>query len=225
MSTLEERVNADLATLATLADAAAAAKESGAAVGKVHRSLTSFVSTANGLSDEEKYAVIEQVGEKLADLLAVVESAKVIGDHLNTLTGQDREAGDAVAKRLASAVESGYLEGDLRDRAEKLVGAWRETAPKGRGARVGGGDSDKPKLPFAVKVKCEHDGWEGIDRTDKNSARWNALKHHAAKHSNGVKPGKGDAVWQGITEAIDGLLTADGAGAFQGGGYIVTKGE
>jgi hypothetical protein len=222
MSTLEERVNADLATLADLAEAATKAKESASALVKVHRSLSNFVTTANGLSDEDKLAVVASIGEGLTELVGLVESASKMSDSLNTMTGQDREAGDAVAKRLSSAIESGYLEGDVRERAEQVVSAWKESTPRG-GRKIGGGGGEaKSDLPFPVKVKCESHDWSATQSTTKNSLRWAAILHHEKEH--GSKPERGSETHKGLTEAIESVVSGKAeSGAAQGGGYIVTK--
>lgn len=224
MSTLEERVSSDLDQLATLTEAAAKVAEQSQSVVKVHRAMTNLVSASNLTDDADKLAFVAAVGDDLSGILSAIKGVSTIAEKLNALTGQDREAGDAVAKRLSSAVESGYLEGDLRERAEKLVGAWKETSPKGSGRKVGGGSGEsKTDLPFPVKVKCESHDWSATQSTTKNSLRWAAIQHHEKEH--GSKPERGSEIHKGLTDAIEAVVTGSAeSGAAQGGGYIVTKG-
>lgn len=224
---IEDRINSNLATLSGLVDAATSAKEANAALVKLHRGIIGMMSAVNAFTDDDKYAVVEALGDNLTMAVSMVEGASKVGDALNLITGGNREQGDALSKSLTLAIEGAWLEGDMRDQAEKLVNAWKETAPA-KGGRTVGGSSTTPELGFTVKVKCEacNASVASTTKDNLNSLRDQLRLHHAAKH--GGKFGKGDAIFTGVTEALTKVgLTYNGAKgdalSTQGGGYIADR--
>lgn len=224
MSTIEERVNGYLSSMAEHVKQAESVKESGQAVLTFHKALAAVVKVLDTQSITDRLTVLSAIGEdKGTETVTMVSAIRDLSTHLGTVSGTDRTEGDETAKKLTMAVESGLLEGETRDKAEKLLASWKDSAPKGSGKSSNTSGTSTPSgraLPFPVKVTCEADGWSARQTGNVNSLRWAAITHHGEKH--GHKPAKGDAVHTGLTEAILSVCDEKSASA-QGGGYLVDK--
>lgn len=222
MSTMEERVNGWLDSLSTLVDKAKEQQEAAGPLASFITAVQRFSKSLPANESEEAYNLADALGDSLTPITDSVMALTNFADAMAKLTGQDRSEGDQMAKSLSMAVESSLLEGEARERAEGLLAAWKDTAPKGR-STGGGGSSTSPAgkaLPFPVKVTCEADNWSARQTGNVNSLRWAAIQHHEKAHGN--RPAKGDPIHQGITEAILSVVDEKSQSA-QGGGYIVDR--
>lgn len=221
---MEERAVQSITRLAELAETAEKGREAAQPILNL-ASAFGQVARLDTLGEAEKLATVDalvKVGIEVGALASVVGQAREIADALSKVTGSDRQEGDALSKSLTLAIESGFLEGDVRERAEKVVSAWTSSAPKRKG-RTPGSSANAPAgkaLPFPVTVKCESHGWTATQSTNANSLRWAAILHHESAHG-GTRPAKGDPIHTGLTEAIAAVV--DGAAAGDGGGYLVTR--
>lgn len=225
MSTIEERVNGYLSSMAEHVKQAESVKESGQAVLTFHKALAAVVKVLDTQSITDRLTVLSAIDEAKATegMAEAISTFREVNTFLAVASGTDRTEGDETAKKLTMAVESGLLEGETRDKAEKLLASWKDSAPKGTKGTGSSGGSSTPSgraLPFPVKVTCEADGWSARQTGNVNSLRWAAITHHGEKH--GHKPAKGDAVHTGLTEAILSVCDEKSASA-QGGGYLVDK--
>lgn len=219
---MESRAVESITRLAELAESAEKGREAAQPIVTL-ASAFGAVARLDALSAEEKLNTVDalqKVNIEVGALVSVVSQAREVLDALNKVTGSDRQEGDALSKSLTLAVESGFLEGDIRERAEKVISAWSASAPAKRGRKSGSASQPAGKaLPFPVTVKCESHGWTATQSTNVNSLRWAAILHHEKDH--GSKPAKGDPIHTGLTEAIAAVV--DGASAGDGGGYLVTR--
>lgn len=165
------------------------------------------VSVPDDMSAEQAEAL-----KSLPDVLKVA---------IGTVNAFDRAEGDALARKLAGAIDFGAIEGTDAETALKVIDAWNGTGKSARGGRGGGSGSSKESLGFGINAKCEACGWSAVDRTGINSGRWGVTGHLMAKHGHSIRPGKGSPLWQGITDAM--TAVKDGAQSAQGGGFIFDR--
>lgn len=139
---------------------------------------------------------------EVADVLKSLRSVKLA---LDTASGQDRTEGDKVSAMLNAMTQSGVdLPEEITTAAKTAVDRWAASAPKG--TRSSGGRASKGQGGGTyIELKCSC-GWMGHDSTGANSARWLVTSHlfkNQHSHANvTVRPGKGDADWQALTDAI-----------------------
>lgn len=242
----QEAIDRALATLGGLATKAAEQAEQNKGARDLYSALTLFsesvtltmVDYTEGEGEAAKtYKVFPEsiltiIGADLSNALQTgLSAASEASQALGKATGADRTEGDQAAKTLSFACEQGWLEGDDRTKAEESIAAWQATAPKvstAKGSRKPRDPNASPPadaLPYKVRITCEkcpsEDRWTTAETTTRNSLRWAWINHHATSHNQGVKPAKGDTLWQGVTDGITAIM--DGAQASQGGGCVFSR--
>jgi hypothetical protein len=209
MEQLIERLDANVKAFETEVSKATALKAQSDQLHKLTGPLMALDANTRALDDASALDLLTHLGPNAEASIALVLQARDLLDTLGVKV--DRTTGDALRATLASAVDTfrnfGMADLPQIEQIDSLIGAWSESAPKVKasaGTRREKGEGQEI-TSHCLQAGCQ---WNAIDRTNSNSARWNAIGHWQTHHKGADKPARDSSsatsqgVWVSMTDAL-----------------------
>jgi len=224
-----DRIQAKVTELSGLVDVAEKMAEEGAATRRFSNILGGYVKAIETFGEGEALSVFAKLDGPMIDAWAgSFPSVKALAETVGKISGSDRTEGDAISKALLEVVGNVLVADDLtesvRGEIYALTSRWAASAPtttgsgRATGTRVSGGSK-----PLGFKVVVLEDGKPvaSSEQDNLNSLRYQLVTRHASKHG-GVKPTRGEPLYDGWTDALE-LVMHKGTASAQGGGFVFSR--